>query len=916
MGQDVSPSPFDIWHIICDNGWLLGAVLAVAGAALECVGLILQKKAQYKLMGDKLGPSDPKPSWKQLMGHPLFWLGLILYVARSPVNMLALKYAPETTTLPLKSFVVLMNFFLSFGVLYERFTRRDITATLVCIVGVWGMNVAESRSMPGHLEDFPVQEVVKISQDVLTNEGFASYMIVWVVLFCVCLYVISFVSVRNVAKPLAVPVLIGLLSALFHFLSKIMVTLLSRSDHDQVWEAPITERVIVFTVMTYIFSLYAMCAGLQMLSCRFIIPAMFVATQALTATQNVLFFRAWESMDNSGIVLFVASLMVSLMGVLYIRPEGRVLASPDASGLNSPLLPPNSNAIDLHECVTGIIDEYKVRKPEATSTAELKTIDMSVPFRAVWKLMPICICVGCVLLPTLLWIYDKIFAAFTVLTIFSVYQGWKMGAHIALFAYVGTKKMAHFENADFLALHRAEMKEQKSQGINYPGRPTWEDVVHFVGLPNYEEQTEVLRLAIQSIAKSGIAKKHICLVLAMEAREVGAEAKANKLAAEFKDQFRAVFATYHPPGLPGEVPGKSANTKWAAEKIIGEFIPQMGVERKHCILTVGDADSEFHAEYFAGLSYYFLNAGGAEGETPDRYLTIWQPPILHFKNYVSQPAVVRLASFITSEHELSNLADPNATRVPYSTYSISAELVVGVNGWDPDFISEDWHMALKCFFATAGRLRVTPIFLPILNYAPEGDTIFQTLVARWVQAKRHALGFSELVYIADHFPRVFASISDSRQRTVFVWRLVFLWVKLLMIHVFMAVFFVIAPLNGVLIAYFAHNELTTSLTVNSWTFLINCVFQAIGIIAFGCVFLDSVLLYEFAKNRIDDTNKVGILWQSRILHFLTVVPQSFFYMPVFFVVAGAAEWIAAVKTARTHKFHYDVALKKNLEGAS
>lgn len=341
-----------------------------------------------------------------------------------------------------------------------------------------------------------------------------------------------------------------------------------------------------------------------------------------------------------------------------------------------------------------------------------------------------------------------------------------MGAHIALFAYVGCKKMAHFENADFQALHKAELREQRSQGISYPGRPQWEDVVHFVGLPNYEEQVEVLRLAAQSIANSGIAKTHICLVLAMEAREEGAEAKAKKLMAEFKDKFRAVYATYHPPKLPGEVPGKSANTKWAAEKVINEFIPQMGLDRKNCILTVGDADSEFHSEYFAGLSYYFVNAGGAEGETPDRYLTIWQPPILHFKNYISQPAVVRLASFITSEHELANLADPNASRVPYSTYSISAVLAKGVNGWDPDFISEDWHMALKCFFATGGRLKVTPIFLAILNYAPEGESWFETISARWVQAKRHALGFSEMVYIADHLPRIVRSIKDSRQRTV------------------------------------------------------------------------------------------------------------------------------------------------------
>mmetsp|Transcript_26630 Transcript_26630/g.75589 ORF Transcript_26630/g.75589 Transcript_26630/m.75589 type:complete len:403 (+) Transcript_26630:1-1209(+) len=398
----------------------------------------------------------------------------------------------------------------------------------------------------------------------------------------------------------------------------------------------------------------------------------------------------------------------------------------------------------------------------------------------------------------------------------------------------------------------------------------------------------------------------------MEAREDRAKEKAEALIAEFKDDFLLCLATYHPVGLPGEVPGKSANTKWAAGQVLSEIIPAHNFNLATCVFTVGDADSEFHPEYFAALTYYFVHAGGPPGETPLRYLTIWQPPILHYKNYMTQPAVVRIASLITSEHELANLADPNATRVPYSTYSISAVLANGVKGWDPDWISEDWHMALKCFFATGGRLKISPIFLPILNYAPEGDSWYQTVVARWVQAKRHALGFSELVYLMDNTQRVLRSVEGRRNKTTFLWRLSFLWFKLAMIHLFMAVFPVIAPLNGIMIAYFSSHQFTSTLTINSWTFLMNCVFQCVGILAFLGVFFVSVIVYESVKHRIDGTSKASCFYRSAVMHFLTTFVECAGYVPMFFVFGGLAEWIAAVKAAKTHVFDYAVALKPKM----
>jgi len=470
--------------------------------------------------------------------------------------------------------------------------------------------------------------------------------------------------------------------------------------------------------------------------------------------------------------------------------------------------------------------------------------------------------------------------------------------------------MAHYNNADFEELYRAESTRTKALT---PKSPKWEDVVHFVILPNYKEDLPILRLAIDSVARSKIARTQICLVLAMEEREEGSRGKADTLIQEFESSFRGCLATYHPVDLPGDVPGKSANTKWAARRVLEEIMPSQGLSIMNCVFTVGDADSQFHDEYFAALTYHYIFAGAPDGKTPTRFHTIWQPPIVHYKNYHTQPLLVRLSSYITTCHELGNGASPRAVRVPYSTYSISANLANAVGGWDPDFISEDWHMFLKCFFATGGQARIFPIFLPVMNYAVQDDNCWKTMKARFVQAKRHALGFSELVYFNEQFPRIFRLLQTRREKVEFSYKAVFLWVKLLMIHVIMGTFVFIAPMNALLITYFVKHDRPQDLNLNSWAFLVNCVGQTAGILAPSFSFISAVEIYYSLQHKIDghDDPNLPIWWRWKPLHMVLVIVQSGFMVPVLFM-AMASEWIAAVKCVRTHKFRYIVASKPTL----
>jgi hypothetical protein len=118
----------------------------------------------------------------------------------------------------------------------------------------------------------------------------------------------------------------------------------------------------------------------------------------------------------------------------------------------------------------------------------------------------------------------------------------------------------------------------------------------------------------------------------------------------------------------------------------------------------------------------------------------------------------------TSMIELSFMADPNGIRFPFSSYSIPFELATMVGGWDPECIAEDWHMGIKCFLFSLGRAEVRPVMIPTLNYSPEGAGWFGTCSARWLQAKRHALGFSDLSYFFMMLPLIFLYTVSEKNR--------------------------------------------------------------------------------------------------------------------------------------------------------
>eukprot|EP00929_Paragymnodinium_shiwhaense_P113373 TRINITY_DN81657_c0_g1_i1.p1 TRINITY_DN81657_c0_g1~~TRINITY_DN81657_c0_g1_i1.p1 ORF type:complete len:973 (-),score=209.90 TRINITY_DN81657_c0_g1_i1:277-3195(-) len=947
--------PFDTLDLILSQNWLHGAMVSVLNAAITTTGLILMKKAQYRLMGSKIRSSDPNPPWKRLARAPMWQVGFVLSLLQHPLYLLARKYTGEATATPVNlTTVLIINLFLSFSLLYERFDFKDVFATIMCIVGSCVMNNTIHEELPVHFDEMPADEVIARVNQIFENETFPVYAAILVVACAILMYAAAEIRIHNYVQAVVFPLLVGLLNAVFRLTSKLSCTLLwIRGDHKAaVWRDGHLATITALNGLVFLALVLCTCEALRQLSCRFFIPAFLVVSEVLLEAQDLAFFRGWDKLHDRSASAFLGGAAWSLACVYFISSRHRVLSSPGQSDLNSPRNTPllsggfEGDPVELHRYVTDIIDEYKVRIPEAVNPAPLKVVDLRERYSGRYQVLPLFVFVGLIAFTSSLWYLGHTFLSFLCCSIFSVLQGWKMGAFVPLFGYVGVKKMAHYEGADFRALYAAERKRDKTA---QPGRAKWSDICHFVIIPNYKEDLKDLRMALDSVASSGVAKEQICIIMAMEMGEKECRQKAQTLIGEYQNKFKCITATYHPTNCPGEVRGKSANTRWAANRLFevlgcaeekfdgtraGGFFDlapkdqavfketqsstmaevrqqvqelssslsrlSWNVEMKNTVITVGDADSEFHSEYFAALTYHYLHAGGLENDTPNRYLTIWQPPILHLKNYINQPPLVRAASLITSAHELANLADPNATRAPYSTYSLSAILASSMDSWDPDWITEDWHTAVKTFLSTGGRLKVTPIFFPILNSTPEADTQWHTLIARWEQAKRHALGISELVFMTEHLSRAARSHTGLSKLT-YMWRSFFLWFKLMWIHAFVAIFPAFAPLNGWLILYFNEHQAENLKSINSWTFLLNCIFQVIGLVSVLFLFLVGVVLYEAMKHRIEGATEpsLSIYWRNPFLHLVTFTAQSLSVVPFICVGFAACEWRAAIKTALT-----------------
>uniref|UniRef100_A0A7S1AKR6 Glycosyltransferase 2-like domain-containing protein n=1 Tax=Noctiluca scintillans TaxID=2966 RepID=A0A7S1AKR6_NOCSC len=443
-------------------------------------------------------------------------------------------------------------------------------------------------------------------------------------------------------------------------------------------------------------------------------------------------------------------------------------------------------------------------------------------------------------------------------------------------------------------------------------------VVHWVIFPNFSEPIHILKAAIQTVADSSIAKTNISLLMAMEERESDSTRKGALLREHFLDGFKEVAVVYHPSNLPHDPPGKASNVSWAFNEL-KKKLEVSGEDTSNMLITVADADSEFSRNYFELLTRDYLDSPN------ERDVVLWQSVILHMKNYHQQPGPVAIGTMFTAMLLGAQLADPNAFRLPYSTYSLSYTLAKNVGGWDVDWIGEDWHMGIKCFLLTLGKSYVKSLMVPTVNYTPEEPSYLMTLWARWSQAKRHALGFSDIVYIFMTLPLICQHLVMNSNKKVnlsnyykLLWQVIALVIKFVNAHVILAVL-TIYPIALLVLKMGLARFLSDSGAVDDFVDVIDIVsysqnglhvFFAASLLFTLILTFNFQMVYNLVKTRVDACQSpYDTLYNYSALHWVLLVVTLAGPGMLYFFLVGIASLISAVKCMFSYHFDYEVAPK-------
>ena len=277
--------------------------------------------------------------------------------------------------------------------------------------------------------------------------------------------------------------------------------------------------------------------------------------------------------------------------------------------------------------------------------------------------------------------------------------------------------------------HRNDM-ERLGRAGDIP--PNSSKIFHLVVVPVVKESPLVVEANILSIAHNKAFLRQTIIVLAVEARaEPSVKEGMTQIANEYRDRFMGFLVVEHPDGLPGEARVKGANTSYAA-KSAAKYFEEHKIPFENVIVSCFDADTVVSPDYFACLTYCFMNC-------PDRHRASFQPiPVFH-NNIWEVPGFARVVETGSSFFQLIETTDPERL-VTFSSHSMSCKALVEVGYWSTDMISDDSGIFWKSYLYFDGQYQVVPMPITLSMDIVDAGSWWGTVGSLYKQKRRWAWG--------------------------------------------------------------------------------------------------------------------------------------------------------------------------------
>lgn len=377
------------------------------------------------------------------------------------------------------------------------------------------------------------------------------------------------------------------------------------------------------------------------------------------------------------------------------------------------------------------------------------------------EILPGFLSLGTLLILIIFSYFKPVWVAFFVIA-FNVY--WLLQViFLAIYLISAFKKLKKNRKIDW-AQKCENLENEKSQlspdclinqGMGF------DDVIHLVVLPTYNENIGVLRTCFMGLKENGYPLDKMIVVLALEERAgEPAKEKGKIIEQEFSGIFRNLFISFHPDNIVGELKGKGANQAYAAKLVKKEIIDRDGLDYNKIIVSVFDIDTVAIYNYFHCLTYKFLTV-----ENP--YQASYQPVPVYHNNVWQAPFFARIASASNTFWQMMQQIRPEKLAT-YSSHSMTFKALVDIDFWSTNMVSEDSRIFWHCFLYYNGDYRVEPLHFPVSMDATCDESFLKTIRSLYKQQRRWAWGSENVPYLIFNSMKKWKQL-DKRRTLRHIW---------------------------------------------------------------------------------------------------------------------------------------------------
>ena len=287
----------------------------------------------------------------------------------------------------------------------------------------------------------------------------------------------------------------------------------------------------------------------------------------------------------------------------------------------------------------------------------------------------------------------------------------------------------------------------------------YKNYYHLIFLPTSGESFDVINKTFKNLTNTNYNQKKMIIILAGEERFKDDFIKiSNNIKRKYSYLFYKIIITIHPKNLKGEIPGKGSNLYHAGHEV-KKYIDKNNFDYKKLIVSTFDIDTLVHPDYFAYLTYKFLNH-------KNPYRASFQPLAFYNNNVWESDFITRVVANSTTFWLLTDLARPDRL-FTFSSHSMSWQALVDVKFWQNNIVTEDSRIFLQCFIYYNGKYKVEPMHIPISMNTVYMGNFWKSMINQYKQMRRWAWG-------VEHFPYMIWKFKNNKKiplkkKIIYIW---------------------------------------------------------------------------------------------------------------------------------------------------